>query len=182
MKKSFWLKLHAYVAIFFLPFMLLYASTGAGYLLGLGQFAGSTKQTYELNIAPIDKKDEMKRALLNALSERNLFIPGESERMRDSKFSLNNAKYFATIFNKDGKMYLEYIERSWFGALYNMHFGHGGKIFTTLSVAFAVFLLVVYLSGVIAASWCVRYRKSAVATLILSIAIVLFCYFWAGSI
>lgn len=176
MKKAFWIKLHTYIAIFFLPFMILYASTGAGYLMDFGQFAGSSKQIFELNIEPVSTKQDMKNAILQALKERNLFIPGESERMRDGKFSLNNPKYFATIFNKDGKMYLEYTTRTWFGALYSMHFGHGGKLFNALAVIFAIFVLIVYLSGFVTTAWCKRHEKSAILTLVLGIGVVVFCY------
>lgn len=182
MKKSVWLKIHIYVAIFFLPFMLLFAATGVGYLLGFGQFAGATKQTFELNIAPLSAKDELRSALVDTLKEHELFIPNGYERVRDGRFSLNNAKYAASIFNKDGKMVVEYSERTWFGTMYSMHFGHGGALFTVLSIVFSAFIFVVYLSGFVVTAWCKRYRKPAIFALIGGAAVVAFCYFQAINI
>lgn len=176
-KKQFWLKIHTYVAIFFLPFMLLFAATGVGHLLGFNQFAGASKQTFELNIEPISSKDELRSALKNTLKEHDLFIPGAYERVRDGRFSLNNAKYSASISNKNGKMVVEYSERTWFGTMYSMHFGHGSDLFTWLSIVFSVFIFVVYLSGFIVTAWCKRYQKSAIMAFAIGSFVVAFCYF-----
>lgn len=162
--------------------MLLFAATGVGHLLGFNQFSGSSKQVFELNIAPTSAKDELKGVLIDTLKAHELFIPGGYERVRDGKFSLNNAKYAASIFNKDGKMVVEYSERTWFGTMYSMHFGHGSKLFNWLAIIFSAFILVVYLSGFIVTAWCKRYQKSAIMALIGGVLVVAFCYFQAINI
>lgn len=182
MKKSLWLKIHVYVAIFFLPFMLLFAATGVGHLLGFNQFAGSSKQSFELQIPATSDKNELKNALISTLKEHGLSIPGGYERVRDGRFSLNNAKYAASIQNKDGKMIVEYTERTWFGTMYSMHFGHGSKLFNVLSIIFSAFIVVVYLSGFMVTSWCKRYRKTAIFSLVIGSLVVIFCYFQAINI
>lgn len=158
--------------------MLAFGATGAGHLLGFNQFYKASKQTFELDIAPTADKQELKTALVSTLNEHNLFVPNGYERTRDGRFSLNSAKFAASIgANKNGKMVVEYAERTWFGTLYSMHFGHGGKFFSALTIAFLVFILVIYLSGFIITAWCKHHRNRALLALLAGSILLVGCYF-----
>lgn len=182
MKKSIWRKIHTYVAIFFLPFMLLFAATGVGHLLGFNQFAGASKQSFIIDMPHSSDKLVLKEAIVENLAKHNLAVPGRYERMRDGRMIVGNAKYVASLGKKEDKMVLEYTERTWFGTMYAMHFGNGSDLFNVLSIIFSAFIIVMYLSGFIITSWCKSYQKPAIISLVVGSIIVIACYFQAINI
>lgn len=172
--KKTWMKIHTYLSLFFLPFALIYAITGVGYIFDLRQDFGA--KVFELELESMPKKGEEQNLLLELLAKHHLKIPPNTEvKLIKGNPSIGNVAYSATISRgKDGKPTFRVVERSWYGVLLLMHKSSGSKfelgsfkfsVFDILAIGFGISLLLFYLSGLIVTSFCKRDRVVSFAIL-----------------
>ena len=164
-------QIHIYTSIFFLPMALLFAITGAFYILGYNQDHGMQKERYEiLHNKPIEN---LKDFILNFLKENQLPLPKDTSITENSKYGviMGSPKYFISIEQKPKKLVLQTNTRSFYGNLVMLHKGKVGVLFQAFNIIFAAALFLFYFSGLVMTSWCKKIRKGVIISLILGISI-----------
>lgn len=172
--KKFWIKLHLYLSLFFLPLAIIYALTGVGYIYDIRQDAGAKITKIPLDSMP--KKGEEQGLMLALLKEHNLEIPSDiSIRIARGNVSMGNVYYGATILKeRDGGVVMQVTKRNLYGVLLLMHKSKGSKFkigdfafswFDFLAMGFGVSLLLFYLSGLIMTSFCKKDRIASFGAL-----------------
>lgn len=187
MKRKFWMQIHLYLSLFFLPFALIYAITGVLYIFEIRQNSGATIIDIQLDSMP--KRGEEQNFILQTLKANNLQIPQDTTlKMVKGSLSMGNIKYNASLSkNKQGEPTLRTIDRGLYGILMLMHKSGGTKyevlgfqfsFFDFFAIGFGLSMLIFYLSGLIVTSFCKGKRASALSVLgagfILSIIAVYF--------
>ena len=185
--KKFWIKLHTYLSLFFLPLALIYAITGVGYIYDIRQDFGAKITKIKLDSMP--KKGEAQELILKLLSEHNLEIPKDkSIKMFRGNVSMGNVYYGATIVKeRDGQVIMQVTKRNLYGVLLLMHKSKGSKfevgefrfsLFDFLAMGFGASLLLFYLSGLIMTSFCKKDRIANFGVLFIGLAVsILAVYF-----
>lgn len=150
--RLFWMKLHAYLACFFLPFTILYLATG---VLHLFDIHGDYKNIYEYEV-PLSKgwpEQELvaKDFVLQLLSEKgHLPVPefyyGE-ENMHDWYGRTKEVVFIPTDDPAHAKIIIK--EHDFWKQLLFIHKGIAGKIFWILGLLFGLHLLISAISGVV---------------------------------
>jgi len=150
--RLFWMKLHAYLACFFLPFTLLYLSTG---VLHLFDIHGGNKNHYEYQI-PLDNgwpEQELvaKELVVKLMTEHgHLPIPDQyytEEAMHDWYDLKKEIRFIPATMPNHAKVIIN--EHDLWKQLLFIHKGIAGDIFWILGVFFGLHLLISALSGVI---------------------------------
>lgn len=184
--KKTWMKVHTYLSLFFLPLAFIYAITGVGYIFDLRQDAGARVFELPLDSAPAQGTEQA--VLLELLKTHNLRVPPNTEvKFIKGNPSIGNVAYSATISKgKDGKPTFRVVERSWYGVLLLMHKSSGSKfelgslklsVFDFLAIGFGASLLLFYLSGLIATSFCKRDRLASFSVLGLGVVATLYAIY-----
>ena len=180
MRKKSWMKIHTYLSLFFLPFALVYAITGVGYICGFQQ--DSFANIYEIPLDSMPERGQEKAALLELLNTHHLKIPANQEvHFIKGNPAIGNLAYSASISkNSEGKPTFRVVERSLYGVLLLMHKSHGTQFsllgfklsaFDIFAIGFGFSLLLFYLSGLIVTSFCERDRLVSFGILGLGVAV-----------
>lgn len=170
MPKRFWIKLHTYLSLFFLPFALIYAITGVGYICGFQQ--DSFANIYEIPLDTMPARGQEKEVLLGLLHTHHLKTPANQEvHFVKGNPTIGTLAYSASISkNRDGKPIFRVVERSLYGVLLLMHKSQGTQfdllgfklsVFDIFAIGFGFSLVLFYLSGLIVTSFCKRDRLAS---------------------
>lgn len=165
--KKFWIKLHTYLSLFFLPLALIYAITGVGYIYEIRQNSGA--EIVKIPLESMPKKGGEKELILKLLEENSLEIPKDTSiKMFRGNPSMGNVYYGASIIKeRNGEIILQVTKRNIYGVLLLMHKSNGSKFevggfkfhfFDFLAMGFGASLLLFYLSGLIMTSFCKKDR------------------------
>jgi len=146
--RSLWVKIHLYVAAFFLPMLLAMAASGGLYLLGFKGSVDSTPvslSTTKFLTANSDTLNNDVRELLNANGVDHDFeyikISGEKFITRPTSTDY----YELTIHENEVQATLN--QPDVIKSLVELHKGHGPLLFKDLQKLMALGLLIVLLSG-----------------------------------
>ncbi|BDB65843.1 membrane protein [Helicobacter cinaedi] len=172
--RKFWMQMHLYLSLFFLPAALIYAITGVLYIFEIRQNSGATIIDIPLDSMP--QKGQEEEFIITILTKNNLQIPKDTQvRMMKGNLSMGNIKYSVSLSkDKEGKPMLRTIDRGLYGILMLMHKSSGSKheiagfklsYFDFIAIGFGLSMLLFYLSGLIVTSFCKGKRKVAVSVL-----------------
>lgn len=186
--KKFWIKLHTYLSLFFLPLALIYAITGIGYIYDIRHDAGA--QITKITLDSMPKKGEEKELMLKVLQENNLEIPKNTDvKMFRGNVNMGNVYYSATIQKeRDGQVIMQVTKRNLYGVLLLMHKSKGSKfevgkfrfsLFDFLAMGFGLSLLLFYLSGLIMTSFCKKDRIASFGVLFVGIVVSAFAVYFS---
>lgn len=157
--------LHGFIAVFFLPLAMLYAVTGALYILGSNGTSHDTTITVELTDGwpeSIDAARELAggRLLEAGLPEANP-VAGEYVFDDDRYYwrALTHGVTLARI--SDDRAELRIQENSFYRQLVEIHKNHAGPWFRILGIAFGLAMLILILSGAWMMFASSMYRRTA---------------------
>ncbi|MWV61722.1 hypothetical protein DCO58_08045 [Helicobacter saguini] len=161
--KSMWMKVHTYLSLFFLPAALIYAFTGALWILNVRADAGANITEFQVQDVQKGKEQEL---ILSELAKRDLEIPTNTHlREQRGNLTMGNIAYSVTLQkDKNGEYKIRVVERSLYGILLLMHLSKGSFWFDIIAIGFALSLIIFYFSGLIMTSFCKRKRKPALIT------------------
>ncbi|AJC86723.1 membrane protein [Campylobacter sp. RM16704] len=150
-KNKFFRQIHIYISLFFLPLAFLYALTGFAYIAGFDGESGAKIQNYKVQ-AVIQKGAEAE-FLIDFLNKNSLKLPSSLEPKLNKKgngIELGTISYTASIIKIDENNY-EIItkERSLLGNMILLHKDKGMWYFSVLGLAFALAMIVLYISGLL---------------------------------
>ena len=153
------LNIHLYLALFFLPFLLLMPVTGGSYLLGI-KGTREIVETFRVD-QKIPKEEKIRDEWLrDQFSANNVDYKWESIKINGDTLTLrpSSRDYYvispsgeSTVFNK--------ISPSFMARLMELHFGHGPAWFRIVEEAFALALVLITISGIWMMVMVKAYRK-----------------------
>lgn len=172
--RKFWMQMHLYLSLFFLPAALIYAITGVLYIFEIRQNSGATIIDIPLDSMP--QKGQEEEFIITILKNKNLQIPKDTQlHMMKGNLTMGNIKYSVSLSkDKEGKPMLRTIDRGLYGILMLMHKSTGSKheiagfklsYFDFIAIGFGFSMLLFYLSGLIVTSFCKGKRKIAFGVL-----------------
>jgi hypothetical protein len=159
------------LASFLVPVALLFFISGALYTLGVK--GGVAKKSFAVELEkPFEPNLELlSQAAVKALGDRKLILPGGDPYLKKSKkgyrFRWDDLRYSVTIVaNKDNRtLDLTYRERSVLTQVMRVHRGEAGSKLKIVSIAAAIGLLFVFVTGLYMAYTMPKFRNpSLVAT------------------
>ena len=146
--RSLWIKIHLYVAAFFLPMLLAMAASGGLYLLGVKGSVDSTpvslSATKSLSADSGTLGDDV-RELLNA---NGIYHDFEYIKVSGKKFVTRptSTNYYELIIHEN-EVQATLNQPDLIKSLVELHKGHGPLFFKDLQKLMALGLLIVILSG-----------------------------------
>ncbi|GAB1270177.1 hypothetical protein NBRC116493_34310 [Aurantivibrio infirmus] len=152
MKRKLLIQIHGYIAVFFLPLALLYAITGAFYILGETGGVVRTDASLESSNIPTTAKEII--PLIEAtLNENNWRVPSADEYVRELQdgylWSSLGESVRVTITEGSSTIALNHTKNTWYKQLVEIHKDHAGKYFSLLGFAFGVGMIIMTISGAI---------------------------------
>ncbi len=164
--KKYWMQLHTYLSLFFLPAAIIYAITGALYIFNIKENALANIYTYQIDSMP--KQGEEAQTIIAMLQKYNHAIPSNTEvRISSGNVFMGNIKYRAEIIKEsDDTCIFRVTNRSLYGVLLLMHKSKGKYYFDIIAISFTISLMLFYLSGLIVTSFAKKNRKVAINVLI----------------
>lgn len=177
-----WMRLHAYIACFFLPAAMLYALTGGLYLLGI---EGGVRQEYhyQLELEAGWPKDQMvAEKIVTAEMCRQGHCTGlpEDYYLWEGKHDWYGFKREVLLIPEaDGQVTLEIREHDLWHQLLLIHKGHAGKFLKVFAILWGISLLFSLVSGVVLALNMPKIKRMSMASLVAG-SIVLLAAFTVG--
>lgn len=178
--RTFWMKLHAYLACFFLPFTLIYIVTG---VLHLFDIHGDVKTTSEYKI-------EMPSGWTDNEAEAQLFVENflattdhsplpedyyPDEQVHDWFGRKQEVILVPSDISNQAKLIIK--EHDFLLQLLLIHKGFAGKIFWILGVLFGLHLLISVVSGVLLVLQLPRLRSMSILSVLLACLFLGFVFF-----
>jgi len=161
---KFWIRVHVYLSMFFLPAAVIYAVTGALCVCGI---RGDTRPdtTIDVKLETPVPRDIQALANLAAkkLQENGLKVPqGDPEMKRGAVVLGKYTGYYASlkVSPKTGEGELTVRRPGLYRILMLLHLAAGGTVFNVLAVAFSISMVVIYVSGIIPCWQSPRLRKA----------------------
>ena len=150
---NFWIRIHVYLSMFFLPAAVIYAVTGALCVSGIrGDTTPETTIPVQLGM-PVPKDMQAIAAIAaEKLVENGLEVPrGDPEMKRGAVVLGKYTGYYASlkVSPKTGEGELTVRRPGWYRILMLLHLAAGGAVFNVLAVAFSVSMIAIYVSGII---------------------------------
>ena len=146
--RSLWIKIHLYVAAFFLPMLLATAVSGGLYLLGIkGSIESTPVPLSVIKVMSADSKtlESDVRELLNANGIDHNF---EYVKVSGGTFITRpTSSDYYQIRTEDDALEVTFNQPDVIKTLIELHKGHGPLFFKDLQKLMAVGLLIVLLSG-----------------------------------
>jgi len=173
-----WASLHTWFACFFLPFMLLYLSTGILYLFDI---EGGVKQEYQYPLDlpsgwPNDEQNA-KNLILPLIEQHNHGpLPPDFYYKKHQYLSWYGYKQEITLYPGDtpSQGVLKVLKHDTWHQLLLIHKGHAGPFFWFFGVMLGLCLLFSLISGMVLAVTVPRFKTAAIAcTLAGTIALVM---------
>ena len=166
-QRMFVIKIHAFLACFFIPMATLYFVSGALYNLGVEGHI--EKQVYLLDLdrpftPDLDRLSELANS---TLKERELVLPTGEEKLTSKngayKYRWGDLRRLVEIEPADNPLQVDlvYRRRSVLAQVMRVHKGEAGSLVKIFSVSMAVSLLVILFSGVYLALGLPKLRKTA---------------------
>ena len=147
MRKT-WIKLHLYVAAFFLPMVLLVSLSGGLYLIGVKGTVTTAPQALQATAQLDFASKTLTQDVRSLLASQGLDADFEYLKISGGRVTTRPTSRDHFIFSHQGnQLVLESASPSLQSRLIELHKGHGPGWFKTLQQAFAVGLLFVVLSG-----------------------------------
>ena len=180
---KFWMKIHLYVSIFFLPVAMIYAVTGGTEICG---YHGSSRElTLEVPlIEPLqDDIDSQQSFVAEQLVKNGLPIPRGNPQIRRGQFVWGRPTGRNVILMTQSS----YIARirvempDFYNQLANLHEARGGIAFNTLGVVFAIAMIVIYISGILICWKAVKLRRAIVISFLIGLAATAVAIFFSTS-
>ncbi|EAI5560933.1 hypothetical protein B1916_06135 [Campylobacter lari] len=150
-KNKLFRQIHIYISLFFLPLAFLYAVTGFAYIAGFDGESGAKIQTQK--VQAIIQEGAEAEFLIDFLKKNNLKLPSSLEPKLNKKgngIELGAINYTVSIIKIDENNY-EIItkERSLLGNMILLHKDKGMWYFSVLGLAFALAMIILYISGLL---------------------------------
>ncbi|OCX42485.1 hypothetical protein A7X81_05250 [Campylobacter ornithocola] len=150
-KNKLFRQIHIYISLFFLPLAFLYAITGFAYIAGFDGESGAKIQSYKIQ-AVIQEGAETD-FLIDFLKKNNLKLPSSLEPKLNKEgngIELGTINYTSSIIKIDKNNY-EIItkDRSLLGNMILLHKDKGMWYFSVLGLAFALAMVILYVSGLL---------------------------------
>lgn len=143
-------KFHIYASVFFLPMAVIFVITGITYIFGFNQNIGASKQKWVLD--KVVPKENQLDFLIGFMKENNIVFPDDIDaRAYRGALLIGTAKYDITLEVKEKKTTIETTKRTLLGTMIMLHKSKGKWYFNALSVVFGIFLILLYMSGLIMA-------------------------------
>ena len=159
--------IHGYIAVFFLPFALLYAITGGLYILG--ETGGDERNTVEVTVSsPPENTAAAIELITPALTERGWRIPKTSDNVRELQGGYYWGRFDETLRfapSNNGNWVISHQQNSWYKQLVEIHKDHAGIYFSILGFGFAIGMFVLVISGAIMMFQSPVYRNTAIKLL-----------------
>ncbi|CAM4152619.1 hypothetical protein [Campylobacter armoricus] len=150
-KNKLFRQIHIYISLFFLPLAFLYAITGFAYIAGLDGESGAKIQDYKIQ-AVIQEGAEAE-FLIDFLKKNNLKLPSSLEPKLNKKgngIEIGTISYTAGIIKLDENHYkITTKSRSLLGNMILLHKDKGMWYFSVLGLAFALAMIILYISGLL---------------------------------
>lgn len=150
--RIFWMKLHAYLACFFLPFTILYLSTG---VLHLFDIHGSVKDTYEVEVFLPNGWPQQELAAKQFIDEfiatKEYFPIPEMYFGEENLHNWYDRKKQIVLIPTEVPSHAKIIfkEHDLLMQLLFIHKGIAGKAFWIVGVFFGLHLLISAISGIV---------------------------------
>ena len=165
------IKVHAFLACFFIPAATLYFFSGGLYTLGVQ--GHSEKQVFQLDLdSPFTPDlDRLSELASSALQQRELVVPTGDPKVTSKKGSYKyrwgDLKRLVEIEPTDNPLQVEvvYRQRDALAQVMRVHKAEAGSIVKVLSVSMAISLLLILSSGVYLALGLPKLRKTALISL-----------------
>lgn len=177
-----WIKYHAYISCFFLPFALLIALTGILYLFDI---KGGPSEKFEYLLSeeidfPLEKK-EAKAFIENYLTEKQngLHLPLPSNYWEDHAIQGWWDFHGGVMLDAhdDNQLKIQVETNNLMRKLLYIHKGIAGDIFVIFGILFGISLLFSLLSGTIVALVMPKLKKNAVIFMLAGALSVLVTFF-----
>lgn len=171
------IKIHGYIAVFFLPLALLYAVTGTLYIIGKSGSASTVSVEFQTMDGWPETIEAAYPLVEGKLHENNLpvalnSVTATSRVNSDTEYYWRTLAHSATLTKTgDAAATLRVQENGTYRQLVEIHKDHAGILFTIMGFGFGIAMSVLILSGALMMFKSKLYRKPA--TLLLSSGTVL---------
>jgi hypothetical protein len=173
-------KIHGYLAVFFLPMAVLYAVTGALYIVGTSGEA--TKETLHISLTN-DWPDSIENAR-QFTTQRLLAngLPAASNRAGEIEIDENTYLWRALSHTvrltrtNPGQAVIVFQKNSLYRQIVEIHKNHAGGFFAFIGFAFGIAMTILLLSGSLMMIKSKVFRKNALWTLAVGTAACAYAY------
>jgi hypothetical protein len=160
---KFWMKIHLYVSVFFMPVAMMFAVTGGLEICGF--HGNSREQTIEVPLTqPLPEDINAQQSFVaEQLKKNNLSVPRGRAQFRRGQFFWGRptGRNVAMRIAQAGKVAQIRIEiPSFYNRLALLHEARGGAAFNCLAVGFAIAMIVIYISGIMICWKAVKMRRA----------------------
>src|SRR5690606_25805690 len=161
MNRKTLIEIHLYLALFFMPFLLMMPITGVGYLLGQ---KGASEQAVIFTVnESVPSKDIRAAWIKKQFSANNIDFSWEEIKESGETLILRPSSEDHYVLNMtDGQTQFIKVEPNFMLKMIELHKGHGPSWFKVLEEMFGVGLLLVSFSGVWLAFGMKAYRKKII--------------------
>lgn len=147
------IKVHGYIAVFFLPIAILYAVTGTFYIIGKSGSATNVSLEFQTK-GGWPKTVDIAHALVNERLRDN-GLPAAAENLAATGRAASDTEYYwralthSVALTKTGNetAKLQVQENSLYRQLVEIHKDHAGIFFTVIGFAFGIAMSILILSG-----------------------------------
>ena len=175
MNRKTLIEIHLYLALFFMPFLLMMPITGISYLLGQ---KGASEQSVVFTVNEAVPKDTRNNWIRTQFEQNNIdFTWEEIKESGDSLILRPSSKQHYVLKMSDGQTQFINVKPNFMLKMIELHKGHGPSWFKILEEAFGVGLLLVSFSGLWLAFGMKAYRKKIVISFALGMIITIVAYF-----
>ncbi|MAU40734.1 MAG: hypothetical protein CMF31_03845 [Kordiimonas sp.] len=162
-----WMKLHGYIAVFFLPLALLYVLTGTLYLVDVKGDAEVTRFPVETITAWPETGEDAEDVMTTLLEAKGLSLPGSMVKGRPNDYFWLGLRSSAHLSLKNDpgaevlNIELVHQEYDLMRSMVEIHKGHAGLIFRIMGIIFGVFLTTVLVTGAVLSLKSVAMRQTS---------------------
>jgi hypothetical protein len=174
------MRLHGYIAVFFLPMAILYAGTGALYIIGESGAAPQASFNIKLPNGWPASSDGARKLASEWLQEHDLpalsTSAGQGTNGDDGYYwrALTHAILLTRISDSEAELIVQ--SNSLYRQLVEIHKDHAGLMFTIIGFAFGMGMLILILSGALMMFRSKQFRNSAAVLLTSGTAACLLAY------
>lgn len=170
MMANLWMRTHNHVSMFFLPVALLYALTGALYIMGI-QGGTNHKTIVEVTAEqPLPQDIKALQTFIGMqLQERELRLPeGELQAARGTFVWGQPSGYHVMVEPPKGATgaRIVCVTPALYSRLVFLHKAKCGTPFKVMGIAFGAAMTLIYLSGLVIGWRVVSRRRTSIATLV----------------
>ncbi|WP_104759326.1 hypothetical protein [Helicobacter bizzozeronii] len=135
---------HAYASVFFLPMVLLFVVSGGAYYLGFNSNTGA--QISKWSVPAVATQQELD-FLITFLKDKQALPPKIEPKKLKGALIIGTPAYEASLVTKGEKSEITLTKRSFLGVIMQVHKGRANRALLIFAGIFAVFLCLLYVSG-----------------------------------